>query len=132
MEKSALAELFPLLARLPFSAERGMMTTLHKEGEGVIAFVKGAPERVLARCVRALDGEAIVPVDSAAVLAELEALAAEGLRVLAFGVRRFPWVPDPLTPEEVERDLTFVGLAGLHDPARPEARALPQGWPAAV
>ena len=99
-----------------------MMTTLHQEGEGVIAFVKGAPERVLARCVRALDGEA-VGRSTAAVLAEVEALAAEGLRVLAFAVRRFPSVPDPLTPEAVERDLTFVGLAGLHDPARPEARA---------
>ena len=123
MEKPALAELFPLLARLPFSAERGMMTTLHKEGEGVVAFVKGAPERVLARCVRALDGEAVGPVDAAAVLTEVDAMAAEGLRVLAFGVRRFPSVPDPLTPEDVERDLTFVGLAGLNDPARPEARA---------
>ncbi len=114
--------------RPPAVRGAGMMSTLHKEGEGVVAFKEGASMR----CVH---GMAITGPDSAAVLAEVEALASEGLRVLAFGVRRFPSIPDPLTPEEVERDLTFVGLAGLHDrrgrrrgpPSRSAPRRDPRG-----
>jgi Ca2+-transporting ATPase len=123
LEKSELLKAFPLMGTLPFSAERGMMTTLHREGDGVIVYVKGAPERVLDRCTSALEGDAAGPLEAGSALRSVDAMAADGLRVLAFAIRRLPSMPVPLAPEVVERDLTFVGLAGLHDPARPEARA---------
>jgi len=122
-EKAALQEVLPRLAELPFSPERGMMTTLHRDGDGVTAFIKGAPERVLERCTRRAGASGAEPLDRAAALGAVEALADDGLRVLAVASRHFPALPGRLSPEAVERDLTFLGLVGLHDPPRPEAQA---------
>jgi Ca2+-transporting ATPase len=92
-----------------------MMTTLHRDGAGVVAFTKGSPERVLQHCAR--EPGDVSPLDA------VEAMAREGLRVLAVALRRFPSLPADLAPEGIERDLTFLGLVGLQDRARPEARA---------
>jgi Ca2+-transporting ATPase len=120
VEKAGLERAMPLLAQLPFSSERGMMTTLHRDGDGIVAFTKGSPERVLARCALARGDS---PLDPVAALAAAMAMAEDGLRVLAFASRSYPGMPDGLTAETAERELTFLGLVGLLDPARPEARA---------
>ncbi|HET9700193.1 MAG TPA: cation-translocating P-type ATPase [Burkholderiales bacterium] len=118
-EKGALEASHPRVKELPFDSERMRMATLHPAAEGVIAFVKGAPEAVLQRTPWRLTSGGLSPLDAAEVLAEADALAAEGLRVLAFACRNFDAVPGRI--EDAEEELCFLGLAGLLDPPRPEA-----------
>ncbi len=122
--QAALQETWPRLAELPFDSERARMSTLHREGDGdgVLMLVKGAPERVLALCGDQLSSNgATTAIDQAALYNEAEQLATQGLRVLAFALKRLPRVPDTLDAATEEAGLTFIGLAGLIDPPRPEA-----------
>ena len=97
------------------------MTTLHRDTEGVVAFIKGAPETILSLCVQQLSASGTSVLDVEALHAGAEALAREGYRVLAFAMRRFERLPDTSQPDRVERDFSFLGLVGLIDPPRPEA-----------
>jgi Ca2+-transporting ATPase len=120
-DKAALEQEKPRLAAIPFDSKRKQMTTLHQSPEGVIAYIKGAPEQVLAQCSKAvMDDDAPVIYEPEAVLAEAAQLANEGYRVLALAKREFTVLPDPLIPEKTEQDLTFLGLVALIDPPRPE------------
>lgn len=121
-DKERLQSASPRLAELPFDSDRKCMTTFHREGESIIAFTKGAPERVVAQCEQVLTGSGPAIVKREAILDEAERMAANGLRVLAVAFRRWPELPDDLAPNRAERDLTFLGLVGLLDPPRPEAR----------
>lgn len=120
--QAALQAEWPRVAELPFDSERARMSTLHREGDTVLMLVKGAPERVVALCGDQLDSEgATIAIDPAALHGEAEYLAAQGLRVLAFALKRLPRVPDRPDAATLETGLTFIGLAGLIDPPRPEA-----------
>ncbi len=121
--KAALQETFPRVAEIPFDSERARMSTLHREGDAVLVLVKGSPEGVLPLCVDQLFAQGAGPIDHAALHDEAEALAKQGLRVLAFALRRLPQLPDAPDAATVEAGLTFIGLAGLIDPPRPEAAA---------
>ncbi|OQW64772.1 MAG: calcium-translocating P-type ATPase, PMCA-type [Nitrospira sp. ST-bin5] len=112
----------PRLAELPFDSDRKCMTTFHQEGEGLVAFTKGAPEQVVAQCERGWLGMESVPMKQEAILAQAERMAANGLRVLAVAFRKWPRLPEDLVPNQAERDLIFLGLVGLLDPPRPEAQ----------
>ncbi len=114
-------ENFPRLAELPFDSGRARMSTLHRDGEGVLMLVKGAPEGMLPLCVEQLATAGTTAIDRAALQDEAEQLATQGLRVLAFALKRLPAIPDVLDADTLETGLTFVGLAGLIDPPRPEA-----------
>ncbi len=118
-DKATLQEGAPRLAEIPFDAERKCMTTVHRQADGIMAFTKGAPETVLARCTTATGNR---PLQKARVLEHADRLAAEGLRVLALACRRWPVVPADLSPGAVEHDLAFLGLVGLLDAPRAEAR----------
>ncbi len=119
--KAELAERTPRLAELPFDSERARMTTLHREDSGVIAYTKGAPERMLPLCRHALTHDGERPFAADVVQETVERMAADGLRVLALARRRWDALPAEFAPETVERDLTFIGLVGLMDPPRAEA-----------
>src|SRR5512139_3198913 len=119
--KPAWEEALPRLDELPFDSERARMSTLHRDGESVLMLVKGAPEGVLSLCADQLAAGNTIPIDQGALQDEAEKLAAQGLRVLAFALKRLPAVPDALDADMLESGLTFVGLAGLIDPPRPEA-----------
>jgi Ca2+-transporting ATPase len=118
--RAALEAESPRLAELPFDPERKCMTTLHADREGVVAYLKGAPERVVGTCVDRFGGGEL---DADAVLAQAEALAGAGQRVLAVATRRLSALPEPLAPDRVEQQMSFLGLIGLMDPPRPEAKA---------
>ena len=113
-----------VLIEFTFDNVRKRMSVIYRKDNQLWAAVKGAPESVLSRCSSLSEGGAIIPMTDASrqeVLARVARMAAEGLRVLAFAERT---VPNSHAPqEEVESDLTFLGLAGLADPPRPEVRA---------
>jgi len=120
-ERRDLDRASPRVAELPFDAERKRMTTLHREGEGIIAFTKGAPERVLAKCSESIGSGGVQPLDTQAVLSQAHELAEQGYRVLAFACRSWVTLPDMDAPAGVESGLGFIGLVALMDPPRPEA-----------
>ena len=114
----------PRMGELPFDADRKRMSTLHwKEGK-LIAFVKGAPESILGLCTRSLiDGKPIPlsDVDRVTVLTQSRILAQQAYRILAMASRTIEaGTAHHLTPETVERDLTFLGLVALLDPPHRE------------
>ncbi len=112
----------PRVAELPFDSGRKCMTTLHQLADGrVLSITKGAPEVILGQCARELRGDGPVALDRASLLASAERMAADGLRVLAVGIRHWPGVPRDMTPGVVEQSLEFLGFIGLLDPPRPEA-----------
>jgi Ca2+-transporting ATPase len=113
----------PRLAEIPFSSERSRMSTLHAdEAGGVIVFTKGAPEQVLPACTTRLTASGPASLDAVEALVAAADMAARGLRVLALACRRLPALPEEVSPDEVEREQTFLGLVGLLDPPRPEAK----------
>jgi len=119
--QSALHETLPRLAELPFDSGRARMGTLHRDGDAALLLVKGAPEGVLSLCVDQLGGGGAEPIDVDALQQQADGLASQGLRVLAFALRRLPQMPGALDAAALEQQLTFVGFAGLIDPPRPEA-----------
>ena len=121
-DKAALEQEKPRLAAIPFDSKRKQMSTLHQSPEGVVAYIKGAPELVLAQCSTAVRNDAPMVFDLETVLAKAAQLANEGYRVLALAKREFAALPEPLIPENTEQDLTFLGLVALIDPPRPEVQ----------
>jgi len=115
----------PRVAELPFSSERKRMTTVHRMPDGRhLAFVKGAPEVLLARCAREHGPNGQRVLDDAAraqVLAASESMARDALRVLALAVKDVG-APGPHDEETAERDLVFLGLVGMMDPPRDEVK----------
>jgi len=117
----------PRIAEIPFDSAHKFMATFHHDGEIVRLCVKGAPDVLLERSARWLGASGVQALDAvvrADLLAENEALAGRALRVLAVAVKDIPAPAfDPAADLMVHvRDLAFVGLIGLIDPPRPEAR----------
>jgi P-type Ca2+ transporter type 2C len=122
LDKRRLEQELPRLGEIPFDSERARMTTLHRGPDVVIAYTKGAPEHLLPLCRDRLGEKGIEPLDRGEVELIAERMAAEGLRVLAVALRRWPALPETLEVDGVETGLTLLGLVGLMDPPRPEAR----------
>jgi P-type Ca2+ transporter type 2C len=122
---------FSRVGEIPFSSERKLMSTLHRDRERddkQTVFTKGAPDVLLARCSFELVGENPVPL-TAERRAEIEktnlALADEALRTLGVAIRRLaedvPVSAGSEVESSVEQDLIFAGLIGMIDPPRAEA-----------
>ena len=115
----------PRICEVPFDSERKRMTTVHRAGADVIAHVKGAPDVILELCDRILTPEGVRPItqqDREAILAANDSMASDALRVLGVAYRPLAVEPVQAKAEELERELIFVGLMGMIDPARPEVR----------
>ena len=121
--KQKLEKEMPRQSVIPFDSDRKLMTTLHKtsSGVGVTAYIKGAPEQVVSRCINAIDSQGAVAFQTSDIITNAEQLANESYRVLALAKREFSDLPDQVTSERIEQDLTFLGLVALIDPPRPEA-----------
>jgi len=114
---------WPRLGAIPFDSRHRFMATLNLDPHGTaVAFVKGAPERILSMCrdQRGSDG-AVVPLDTAYWEQRADQIAAGGQRVLAFALRTLPSGQQSLGHEDVEGELTLLGLVGMIDPPRAEA-----------
>jgi P-type Ca2+ transporter type 2C len=110
----------PRVNEIPFTSEAKRMTTLHKTPNGSVAYAKGAPEVVLEASTRQLTASGETALDGEgreALLGTARQMAGEALRVLAVARR------SGATIENAERELTFLGLVGMIDPPRPEAKA---------
>lgn len=119
LTKEELEEKFPRINEQAFDSVRKMMTTVHRNGEGrVVSYTKGATDQILERCTHYLDGENLKPMDKEKLL-EIENIskdmASRALRVLGLAIK---YDDDTAT----ELDLIFVGLVGMIDPPRPEAK----------
>ena len=133
MTRQDIEATMPRLSTLPFDSERKRMTVIRNRGEQAWAFVKGAPEVILARCtaIRTSQGvEALSESDRAGMLQASARMADDALRVLALAERPLPQLPR-LTHEvgnadDIEHELILLGLVGLQDPPRDEARAAVQ------
>lgn len=113
---------YPRVAELPFDSDRKCMTTVHRDPEGgLIAFTKGATESLVARAVNQITPWGSTAVKPEEIFNASVEMAALGLRVLTFAMRRWPTIPVDLIPEAVEKDLTIIGLVGIGDPIRKEA-----------
>ena len=131
LETDALEERLPRVGEIPFSSERKLMSTLHRDrdrGDKQTVFSKGAPDVLLARCSRELVGEEPVALTAerrSAIEQTNLALADEALRTLGVAIRRLTEdavMTDASEVEpSVEQDLVFAGLIGMIDPPRPEA-----------
>jgi cation-transporting ATPase F len=123
LNETALQAALPRLDAIPFESEHQYMATLHGSAEGGrMVYMKGAVERLLERCVTALGEDGVeMPVDRERIHRETEALASQGLRVLAFARKSMPAAQARITHTDVAGGLTFLGLQGMIDPPRAEA-----------
>lgn len=113
----------PRVGLLPFDSKRRMMTSIHRNsGDGLVAYTKGASHEVLTKSAKLLPNDQYVRLDEDAknaVERQIDDFAGQGFRVLALAMRVLPRELREFTPETVENDLTFLGLAALFDPPRP-------------
>src|SRR5687768_3166853 len=115
-DRDSLEKKFPRLAELPFDSKRKMMTTFHQTESGVVAIVKGAVDVLLDK----------LQDNQKALNDRLEQrtneMAGKGHRTLGYAIRIFDKMPSDLDPEKIETSLSFIGIAGMIDPPRTEAR----------
>jgi len=115
---------FRRLDTIPFESHHQYMATLNADpGKGTnVAFVKGSVEAVIERCASALDREGNpVDLDTAAIHAAVDAMAAKGLRVLAFARKAIEHSREKIDHKDIASGLTFLGLQGMIDPPRDKA-----------
>ncbi|QEG36321.1 cation-transporting P-type ATPase [Bythopirellula goksoeyrii] len=123
LDERQVAQQWPRLDSIPFESQHQYMATLHNRGAGSsrLVYVKGAVEVILSKCKSALDPRGhTVALDAAAIHADLEEMASEGLRVLAFAKGEMPAEATAIGHSDIA-NLTFLGLQGMIDPPRPEA-----------
>lgn len=122
MEKDAWNKKFPRIREIPFDSDRKLMSTYHEIDGRIVMYTKGAPDELLRRCVSIeLNGkvEALVDAKREEILAKNQAFAEEALRVIGVAYRV---VERAVVDLEMENDLIFVGLMGMIDPPRVEAK----------
>lgn len=120
LQKAALDTAQPRVHEVPFSSETKRMTTIHAAGESLTAYAKGAPEVILESCDRVLTAGGEAPLDATGrqqILTQAQTMASDALRVLGIAAKA------EASLESAERSMTFLGLVGMIDPPRPEAKA---------
>jgi len=127
LDKLNLEKKSKRVAEFPFDSVRKLMTTVHDgEGnEGLFAVTKGAPDVLLERCTHYRLGGRVVPMDNAKrgkVLMQVAKMADNALRVLAVATKPLERLLGTENHNDIEKGLTFEGLAGMMDPPRPEVR----------
>ena len=136
-DRADTSKALPRVQEIPFDSDRKRMTTIHRHDPAaarprtptgfsfppIVALVKGAPDVVLDLCSRILqDGQAVPMTEDKhrEVRERNREMAGNALRVLAVAYRSLDAVPENAAPDEIEKDLIFVGLLGMIDPPRPE------------
>ncbi len=123
--KNSLDELIPRRSEIPFDSERKRMTTIHEMNGKLRVLTKGAPDVLLDRCGKFLSNgkaEVLTEKHRDVIRNANGKMAGKALRVLGVAYKDIEELPLHPDPESVENDLVFVGLVGMIDPPRPEAR----------
>ncbi|MDP3048877.1 MAG: cation-translocating P-type ATPase [Thermodesulfovibrionales bacterium] len=140
-DKTERENQMPRVAEIPFDSDRKCMTTFHKippsppftkgglggitskeGGEKFISFTKGGMDVLFDKSVNILTSDGFKEINNAEIIKVSEKMAADGLRVLGIAMRRWNDLPDDMSPEHIETGLTIIGLVGIMDPPREEAR----------
>ncbi len=123
MKKTEWEAKYPRIQEIPFDSDRKLMSTFHQMGDSICMYTKGAPDELLRRCTRMeIDGKvvALSQEKREEVLSVNQEMAQSALRVIGVAYREVAQAnPDP----SEENDLIFVGLVGMIDPPREEAKA---------
>ncbi len=121
-----LNEAHPRIDEIPFDSDRKMMTTFHELNDVYYAMTKGAPDIIIKNSTKIMiDGQLSDFTEEMKdkVLEENTKLARNALRVMAYAFKPYETLEgEELTTENIEREMVFVGLTGMIDPPRPEAR----------
>ncbi len=116
----------PFLGEVPFDSERKKMTIVRRTATGPVAFVKGAPDVLLRDCRAWIDRDgctnALTDEVRQEILAANQNFASQALRVLGVAMRPLDRAPEAFDAATLERDLIFLGLMGMKDPIRSEAK----------
>lgn len=105
----------PRIDEIPFDSDRKMMTTLHRMGSSSVSYTKGSPDEILKRCTHIrLDGKVVpfTPSHKQKIRNAIKEMSSRALRVLALAMRTGD-------RKATEKELIFIGLAGMKDPIRP-------------
>jgi Ca2+-transporting ATPase len=122
-EKKKLEKNFARVAEIPFDSNRKCMTTFHQWPDGkFISFTKGATDVLIEKSENILTSEGLSSVDIGEMHRMNERMAADGLRVLCVAMRIWDVLPADMSAGDVETGLTVLGLTGMMDPPRDEAR----------
>ncbi|HHT45847.1 MAG TPA: calcium-translocating P-type ATPase, SERCA-type [Firmicutes bacterium] len=120
--KENLQKKYPRIKEYPFSSARKCMSVVCREGDTLTVFIKGAPERILAKSTYIyMDGKVkpLLAGERSRINKQVELMAAGALRTLAVAYRPLQSFTDSLKADEIENDLIFVGFLGMIDPPRP-------------
>ena len=124
IDRSQLLTRFPEIAVLPYEPERGFAASLNRCDGALQVFIKGSPERLLTLCSTMASRRGDQPLDSSLIKAQTQRLASHGYRALAFASGRCPsGVDKTFSGADLLKSLTLLGLVGLTDPLRTEAKA---------
>ena len=126
IDKNALDAELPRVAEIPFDSERKLMSTVHQSNDkDYLVAVKGGLDELLANCTRINDGTTIRPLTEKDIenihKANVE-MASQALRVLAVGYKTVSELPAAFVPATLENEFIFLGMVGMIDPPREEAK----------
>ncbi|MCX8069426.1 MAG: HAD-IC family P-type ATPase, partial [Thermodesulfovibrionales bacterium] len=121
-DKKGVENKYPRVAEIPFDSDRKTMTTIHKYGDKFISFTKGAVDVMLSKSKDIQYNKELKPLDKDKLVDINEQMASQGLRVLCIGKKYYDTLPSDLSPETIEKDITIIGLVGIIDPPRAEAK----------
>ncbi len=121
-DKKELERGYPRISEIPFDSHRKCMTTFHRWEDGYISFTKGAMDVLIEKSINILTPGGLEPIDIERLQSVNKNMAEEGLRVLCIAFKKWQTIPDDFTPEYVETGLTILGLVGMMDPPREEAK----------
>jgi len=144
-DKKQLEEDLPRTGEIPFDSERKCMTTFHRgqrakesdakknqlpepldaeafESFQFVSFTKGAVDVLIEKSDNILTSKGLKLIDRQEIIRINERMGADGLRVLCIATRKWDALPDSMSPESVETGLTILGLVGMMDPPREEAK----------
>ncbi|HSH35066.1 calcium-transporting P-type ATPase, PMR1-type [Schnuerera sp.] len=127
MSKEEMNNEFPRIEEIPFDSDRKMMTTVHENyiPNKLASFTKGAPDIIISKCNSIyIDGKIVPFTDKLKekVLNINSEFSKKALRVLAFAFKEYDKLPEKIDSESIEKDMVFLGLVGMIDPPRKEAK----------
>ncbi len=125
LSKTEMSATDKRVAEAPFDSMRKMMSTIHQTESGIVQYTKGAPDEILTRCTHIYIGgkvEKMTDEHRKNAAAANKDMADRALRVLAAAYKPLTSVPEDFEPQDIEKDLIFIGLTGMIDPIRPEVK----------